>query len=49
MMLATEIPWAAIGACLAGAGSFLTGYAALKVARRGDDESSVKGNPPPDE
>lgn len=27
-------PWAGIGAALAGMGSFLSGYAALKLARR---------------
>lgn len=36
-----ELPWAGIGAALAGMGSFLSGYAALKLARRqgGKDET----------
>jgi hypothetical protein len=33
-VLAYEIPWAAIGACLARAGPFLFGFAALRLARR---------------
>lgn len=37
-----ELPWAGIGAALAGMGSFLSGYAALKLARRqgGKDETT---------
>ena len=39
-----EIPWAGIAAVLAGTGSFLTGFAALKSARRGgaSDEMETK-------
>ena len=35
MTVAAEIPWAAIGAFFAGVGSFMSGYAALKIAGRG--------------
>jgi hypothetical protein len=39
-----EIPWAGIGAFLMGAGSFLTGYAALRTSRRrGAQEEREKG------
>lgn len=37
-----QIPWAGIGALLAGTGSFLTGFAALKAARRQDNEAKTK-------
>jgi hypothetical protein len=33
-LIVFEIPWAGIGAFLMGAGSFLSGYAALKLARK---------------
>lgn len=42
-----EIPWAGIGAALAGTGSFLSGFAALKAARR--QESNEKTNTSPDD
>lgn len=44
-----DIPWAGIAAVLAGAGSFLTGFAALKAAqRRGvkDDVETKKADTP---
>lgn len=41
-----EIPWAGIGACLAGTGSLLTGIAAIKAAqKRGtSDETSISSD-----
>ena len=36
----TTIPWAALGALLAGVGSFLSGWAALKLARRKGEEDA---------
>lgn len=33
-MVVADIPWAGIAAVLAGAGSFLSGFAALTLARR---------------
>lgn len=38
LLLDTAIPWAAIGAGLAGAGSFLTGLAALRSASHKEEE-----------
>lgn len=37
-----DIPWAGIAAVLAGTGSFLTGFAALKSARKGGASDEVK-------
>ena len=37
-----EIPWAGIAAILAGTGSLLSGYAALKLAqKKGQDEAKT--------
>lgn len=45
-----NIPWAGIGALLAGTGSFLTGFAALKAAqnRGAKDEVEIKKTDAPD-
>ena len=44
-----DIPWAGIAAILAGTGSLLSGYAALKLAqKKGKDEAkAVKPDRPP--
>jgi hypothetical protein len=39
-----ELPWAGIGAALAGLGSFLSGYAALKAARRQGNSNEKADN-----
>lgn len=41
-----EIPWAGIGAFMAGAGSVLSGYAALKIARREKEPAQGEGENP---
>ena len=44
-----QIPWAGIGALLAGTGSFLTGFAALKAAQKrgtGDEVETKKADAP---
>ena len=41
-----EFTFVGLGAILAGLGSALSGYAALRVASRGDEKDATKSNPP---
>lgn len=49
MLAENTIPWAALGAACAGIGSLLSGYAALKIARRqGREEAEHETDPDSD-